>query len=270
MYDYIKIEFKRAFNNVYFYIAFAVAIGICIWHFIENAWPLRRYIYEGYYPLSAFTKWIGGDNASLQPTLYYLIIPILCAIPYGRSFYLDVKSGFIVQMITRGEKKLYIASKFICSFVMGAVTSTVPLLFDFILTNMVLPAVIPQRGTGLFPIVDNMIMSELFYTHPYIYVALYLLMDALFFGLFNMIALWAVSFVNNGFWIVLMPFLSYMFIFSILQFINEERYAPMFFLRPSQPFQSEIGIVVIEFIVLILLNVFFFIWYRNREQINYE
>lgn len=270
MCQYLYLECKRAFCNVYFFISIMVAFGICIWHFIENIWGLRFFICDGIYPLSAFSKWIGGDNASIQPTLYFLIIPILCAIPYAKSFYFDVKSGFIIQLITRGEKKDYVAAKFITSFMSGAVIAVIPLIVDFIMTNTILPAVVPQRGTGLFTIVEPMIWSDLFYTHPFMYLFLFGIMQAVFFGLFNTIAIWAVNFINNGFWIVLMPFLSYMFIFCMFQFVNMERFVPMFFLRPSQPFRSDIYVVILELFILIVLNLFFFIWYTKKEQINYE
>ena len=216
MRQYLYFECKRAFLNIYFIISLTIAIGICIWHFVENVWGLRIYVYDGFYPLSAFGKWIGGDNASLQPTLYFLIIPILCAVPYAKSFYFDVKSGFIIQLITRSKKSHYVASKFITSFISGATIAVIPLIVDFILTNTVLPAVIPQSGTGLFTINEPKIWSGLFYEHPFGYFILFIFMNALFFGIFNTIAIWSVKFVSNGFWIVLMPFLSYIFIFCTL------------------------------------------------------
>ena len=85
-----KLEMKRAFRNKYFIIVVFVAMGICLWHFMENVWVWRRYIYSDTYPLSVYEKWIGADNASVQPLLLYLIMPALCAVPYGRSFYFDI------------------------------------------------------------------------------------------------------------------------------------------------------------------------------------
>lgn len=272
MKSFMKIELKRAFHNTSFFIVLGITMGICIWHFVQNVWIWRDYVYAGSYPLSAFGngKWIGGDNASLQPTLYFLILPILCSIPYGKTFYFDIKSGFMDQLITRGKKKEYLAAKFIVAFVSGAVISVLPLLFDFLLTGTILPAIIPQRGMGIFPITDGDLMAGLFYTNPYLYLILYLLLDAVFFGLMNIIAIWAVNFVSNGFWIVLMPFLSYLFVFCMLQFVDQERFAPIAFLRPSQPFQSEGKIVCVELVILILLNIIFYFWHLKKERINYE
>lgn len=273
MRGYMRMELRRAFCSTKFIIAFSVAMGICIWHFVENVVPLGQYMgmnFKGEYPHSAFAKWIGGEWGSLQPTLYYLIVPILCAVPYGRSFYFDTKSGFIVQMITRGKKKAYIAAKFISSFFTGAVIAVVPLLFNFLLTNTVVPSIMPQSGIGHFPIGDENMMSELFYSHPFLYLFLYLMLDAVFFGMLNIISLWAVSFVSNGFWIVLMPFLFYTFIFCIARLVNQEQFAPVFFLRPCQPCSPDASNVLLEFLILFALNLFFFVWYQKREKINYE
>lgn len=272
MKSFIKIELKRAFHNVSFFIVLGIAMGIGIWHFVQNVWIWRDYVYAGSYPLSAFGngKWLGGDNASLQPTLYFLILPILCAIPYGKTFYFDIRSGFMDQLITRGKKKEYLAAKFIVAFLSGAVIAVLPLVFDFLLTGTVLPAVIPQRGMGIFPITEGDLMAELFYTKPFVYLILYLLLDAVFFGLINIISIWAVNFVSNGFWIVLMPFLSYLFVFCMLQFVDQERFAPIAFLRPSQPFRSEGRIVCMELVVLLLFNIIFYFWHLKKERINYE
>lgn len=270
MRKFMQMELKRAFGSVSFWAVFSIAISICVWHFMENVIVLRNYIYLVSYPLSTFGKWIGGENFSLQPTLYYLVIPILCAIPYGSSYYFDVKSGFIEQLITRGEKRNYLEAKFAVTFLSGAVTSGVPLIVDFLLTGIVLPTIIPQSGLGLFPITDKSLMGNLFYTQPYLYLLLYLLMDMVFFGLINMIAIWAVSFVNNGFWIVLMPFLSYMFLFCVMQFVNQPRFAPIAFLRPSQPLRSAWSAIFFELLILLILNIFFFLWYQKRECINHE
>ena len=143
-----KLEIKRAFRNRLFAATLCVAFAICVWHFMENVWIWRMYVYSDTYPLSAYEKWIGADNASVQPLLLYLIMPALCAIPYGRSFYFDVKSGYAAQIISRGKKSDYIRAKYGAAFVSGALIGMIPLVFDFLLTAMVFPMVIPQVGTG--------------------------------------------------------------------------------------------------------------------------
>ena len=203
-----KLEIKRAFRNRLFAATLCVAFAICVWHFMENVWIWRMYIYSDTYPLSAYEKWIGADNASVQPLLLYLIMPALCAIPYGRSFYFDVKSGYAAQIISRGKKSDYIRAKYGAAFVSGALIGMIPLVFDFLLTAMVFPMVIPQVGTGTFPVAAMDIMSGVFYTHPLVYNLIFVLIDGCFWGLLNCAVLWAVNFVRNRFWILLTPFMS--------------------------------------------------------------
>ena len=55
-----KLEIKRAFRNRLFAATLCVAFAICVWHFMENVWIWRMYVYYDTYPLSAYEKWIGG------------------------------------------------------------------------------------------------------------------------------------------------------------------------------------------------------------------
>lgn len=266
MHKYFRNEMHRAFVTWKFPLVLAVAMGICIWHFLENVYPLRNYVYLMSYPLSAFGKWIGGENTSVQPTLYYLLMPILCALPFGRTYDYDLKSGYINQLIIRGEKREYLKAKLLTAFFSGTVISGIPLLFDFLLTGTILPAVVPQSGTGLFPIISESVLSELYYMHPYIYTFIYWILDMVYFGLFNTICLWAVDFVENQFWIMLFPFMVYLFIFCTSQFVGYEIIAPFFFLRPSQPICSKLSIILTEIVLLLVGNMIFYLVHKKRER----
>ena len=247
-----------------------VAFAICVWHFMENVWIWRMYVYYDTYPLSAYEKWIGADNASVQPLLLYLIMPALCAIPYGRSFYFDVKSGYAAQIISRGKKSDYIRAKYGAAFVSGALIGMIPLVFDFMLTAMVFPMVIPQVGTGTFPVAAMDIMSGVFYTHPLVYNLIFVLIDGCFWGLLNCAVLWAVNFVRSRFWILLTPFIIYIFVFCMVHFVNRVSLSPVMFLRPSAPFRNDIRVVICAFIILIVVNIIFYIHAVKKELVAYE
>ena len=265
-----KLEMKRAFRNKYFIIVVFVAMGICLWHFMENVWVWRRYIYSDTYPLSVYEKWIGADNASVQPLLLYLIMPALCAVPYGRSFYFDIKSGYASQIISRGRKKSYISAKYKTAFVSGCVIGIMPLVFDFILTAMVFPMVIPQVGTGTFPIRGIDVMSGVFYTHPLVYNTIFVAIDGCFWGILNCAVLWAVNFVRNKFWILLTPFIIYVFVFCTVHFISRVDLSPVMFLRPSAPFRNNAVVMAESFVILLAVNIAFYIYALKKELIAYE
>lgn len=274
MRKYMKMELRRAFGGASFWGMLCIACGICVWHFVANVLPLRDYIYmeKSSYPLSIYgvKGWLGMDLTSVQQGLYYMIIPILCAVPYGRSFYFDMSSGFASQLTTRGEKRGYLAAKFTVAFLSGAAISGIPLVFDFLLTGTVLPCVIPQSGTGSFAVWTDCPMGGLLIRHPLAYTLVFLLIDIVFFGLFNTVSIWAVGFLNNGFWVSLTPFLSYLLLFCIMRYADEPRFAPFLFLMPGQSHRSDWGVVIFEFCALVLLDVFFFLWDERREWFNYE
>ena len=49
-----KLEIKRAFRNRLFPATVCVAVAICVWHFMENVWIWRMYVYSDTYPLSVY------------------------------------------------------------------------------------------------------------------------------------------------------------------------------------------------------------------------
>lgn len=266
MKHFLKLELRRAFCNPLFLLALAGGVAISLWNFADQVWVWRNWeAYPTEYPLSVFHKCLIGQSGTSQPMLYYLLAPILCAVPYGNSYYFDLRSGYINQIVTRGRQPQYLAAKMMTSFLNGAVIAVVPLILDFLITGCIYPAIAPQSGIGFYSVGAADVLGDLFYIHPYGYTFLYLLLDAVFFGLMNLISFWAVDFVENRFWIMLMPFLVYMFLFCILQFVNKLAYAPFFFLRPSQPFRTYGGVILLEIGVLLIGSVVFLLRHRRRE-----
>lgn len=265
MKNLMRMEFRRAYKNKWFGISFVIAVLICIWHFVENVVPLREYIYLYRYPLSSFAKWIGGEDASLQPALYYLLVPILIALPYAGTYCDDIQSGYANNIVVRMDSKKYILTKYIVTFSIGAMISVVPLICNFVLTGLVLPSVTPQRGTGLFSITSGMLMADLFYTHPLIYLFLYLFLDAVFFGLLATISLLAVYFTENRYLVILAPFLVYLFVFSLCQILGMQQFCPYGFLRPSQTFITTWYIVFGE-LALLLAGGGIFVYASTKKE----
>ena len=42
----------------------------------------------------------------MQSSLYFILLPALASLPYADSFFLDRKSGYIKQIVTRTKKSL--------------------------------------------------------------------------------------------------------------------------------------------------------------------
>lgn len=69
----LKMEYYRLFRNKITYIVFAVNLMIVSLQFVFESlpyWNTNEKI-PGY-PLTVFEKWIGGETASIFPTIYFL------------------------------------------------------------------------------------------------------------------------------------------------------------------------------------------------------
>lgn len=260
---YIKMELIRAFKSKRMMPAISFGLGLGIWHYFAYIFPLRDYVFSGSYPLSAYNKWLGGEYYSLQSTLFYMVIPIICAMPYGESWLYDCTSSIGGQEIIRGSKKSFVQTKMLVSFITGAVIAVLPLLFDFALTSSTLPAIVPKAGLGLSPIGINALMGALFYEHPFLYTLIYIGINGLFFGLLNTLSVVSRLFTTNRYMAVLTPYLYYIAFHCIGTTIRHFEWCPSGFLRPCQQFVTTWAILGGEISLMIGISIwatFKFIW----------
>lgn len=262
----LKFELDRAFKNRR--MGAALLIGCCIsfWHLWEYILPVRNYVNAGGYPLSSFNKWMGGENYSFQASLYFMWLPILCALPHGTSFVFDCATGYGNQAAVRGRWGRYLTAKYLAVFLSGAAVAVLPLAFDFLGTNLFLPAVMPQAGMGLAPIGEESFLGALYFRQPFLYVLIYMVMDGLFYGLFNTLSLFAAIFFRNRFAVQLMPFLVYTALFSVGTTTMQFSACPAGFLRPSQQFTPAPGWLLGELGALLATGALFFLYFRKKEK----
>uniref|UniRef100_UPI00405752FF hypothetical protein n=1 Tax=Agathobacter sp. TaxID=2021311 RepID=UPI00405752FF len=263
---YIKMELKRAFVNKRMVLALIFGIGLSIWHYFAYIYPIRDFILSGEYCLSSYNKWLGGESYSLQSTLFYMFIPIVCALPYGESWMYDCKSSIGGQAIIRGSKKTFVLTKMVISFLSGATIAVLPLLFDFALTSSTLPAIIPKVSLGLSPIGTEALMGELFYEHPLIYTLVYIGLNGLFFGLLNTFSITARMFTSNRYLAVLTPYLFYMVLHCVGTTTLHFELCPTGFLRPCQQFLTTWLILIFELLLMMTISVISAIKYTREEH----
>ena len=247
----LKFELDRAFRNRRMGAALLIGFAVSLWHLWEYILPVADYVNAGGYPLSSFCKWMGGENYSFQASLYFMWLPILCALPHGASFVYDCASGYGNQAAVRGGWGRYLAAKYLAVFLSGAAAAVLPLAFDFLATNLFLPAVMPQAGMGHAPIGEGAFLGELYFRHPLWYLLLYLAMDGLF---------------RNRHAVQLTPFLVYTFLFSVGTTALRFSACPAGYLRPSQQFPPAPGWILGELGALLAAGVVFFLYFRKREK----
>lgn len=261
-----KTEFYRVMHSPGMLFSLGVGIVIAVAQILLDTVPVLKYVNEGSYPLSAFAKWLGGDNTSLFATLYYFVVPILCAIPFAGTLKEEMESGYTQNVVTRVKKESYFRTKYIVTFLSAGIVAVVPLLVNFFFTASLLPMVIPQANTALFPIFSYSLLGDLFYSHPLVYLMFYLLLNFVFFGLLTTTALMATFICNNVFTTVLAPFILYLFLDAFTQITGWSGICPFKFLRPSQPIAADAAVIVVE-ISLLLVAGGIFDWIAKRKEI---
>lgn len=263
----LRLELKRAFFSRGFLISLAIGGLIVILHmFFGEQCVLNSYEFnkmtselENFAPHSVWLKWM-GLQASAMSFLYFSIVPVLAAIPHAASGWLDIKSGYQKQIVMRVPRKQYFIAKYTAVYVSGGCVVVLPLFFDFLLCHLFLPSYTPLAAYGL-SVTSPAIGSALFYTHPYLYVLLYLvLVDFLFGGAYACMALATTYLFEN---IVLIEIFPYIFQTVIMFLCGFIPYLDAFFitkLNPAQPYAGNIGILhyMINFLVYFLLSYVFY------------
>jgi len=263
---YMKMELTRAFANRRMLPAVSFGLVLSLWHYFAYIFPLHSYVLAGEYPLSAYNKWLGGESYSLQSTLFYLLIPLACACSYGESWLCDCTFSIGGQAIIRGDKRDFICTKLLVSFLNGAFVAVLPLWFDFALTSTTLPAIIPQVGLGLSPIGTGALMGNLFYTHPFLYVSGYILINGLFFGILNTFTIAARLFTANKYMVLLTPFTCYMALHCAGTTLGRFEICPSGFLRPCQQFKTTWTILTVEISVILAVSILSAVKYTREEH----
>jgi hypothetical protein len=265
----LKIELLRAIRSRGFMLALLVGMFIAISHYFQNVVPMTQYLdlnkqYPDMlmlYPHTVFNKWMGGESYTLQPFLYFLLVPALAAMAFGDSLYSDLKGGFCKNVFIKTKKTSYFFAKYVAVFLCGGIVVILPLLANLGLSAVTLPSLLPQVSAGTFQIYADGMWSALYYAHPYAYILSYLLLIFVFSGLLATVSLAMTFFFNNRFVVVLSPFLICLFLYAIGSNYNLHAFIPSSFLNPAQPaLRVNFGIIVFEacLIALISLGIYFF------------
>lgn len=246
----LKMEFQRSWKSKGFWIAISIGIGIAIMQFVNIVLPLRNHILAGDYPFSAFEKWLCGSDDSVFPALYYFVVPILIALPNAGSCKLDFMTGYVRNVLIRTSRKDYFVAKYIVTFLMGGFIAIFPMVFNFLLTASVLPALLPQASIGYYPIFSYHMLSDVYYTYPYLYLLVYLVINFVFFGFLATLSLLASYICDKLFTTILAPFITYLFVYGVTQLTGLHTLCPFGFLRPSQPVPTSIVVVLAEILCM--------------------
>ncbi|MFR5240506.1 hypothetical protein [Coprococcus phoceensis] len=268
----MKLELKKAFKNKFFWIS--VVLG-CLITLLSFEHMVNMY-YEGMSAISGnstdiiydphigintvFNCWIGGEPFSLGSSIYFFVFPLLIALPYGWSYSEERKCGYRRMMITKTGKKKYYCAKYVAVFLSGGVAMVLPLIFNFWMTLLVVPAILPDVTMNMFyGVFGGSFLAELYYTVPFLYVAIYLFIDFVYCGFLVCICMAVSGIVRQKWGVVLIPFLLLLFVHVITDYIYSDpsvaykELSPLYFLRGVEVRYSFSGSIILLFAIGLLV-----------------
>lgn len=263
MKELLKIEYKRLFYNKKFVIAIVINTIIVILQILAEALPYYGDIVY-IYPLTVFEKWIGGENGSIYPSIFFLLAPLIASIPYNGTLGQDLKSGYIQNLLCRVKLSDYLKAKYIVVFSTAGIW-IFPLVLNYIIVSLILPSIIPQACSGFYSLNNLSIMGKLFYIHPRIYCILWIIFDFIYGGFLQTIGLSISIFSKNAFGAIFAPFIFELSLYAIAASTGMYGLAPFTFLQPSQPIPASIKIIIAEIGGLIFLSILYLYIGRKRE-----
>lgn len=269
----LKCELYRAFRNKKFVITIFVEIIIVLTFvfidvvpIITQTIPLKfKQLDSGnvkFMP-GAFYTWLGLMSGSVHAVIK-AILPLLIAIPFGDSLYLDEKNHYVYHIDTRSNKSNYYFSKIITLFLSGGVIATFPYLLSFLINIALLPmeTVIPSTGVSLGNIV---FLSQLYYSKPALYVLAYLFFTFIGFGILNCLCFVASYIFNNRFLVTLFPFIIDYFMCVIGGFFGGRNHTPWIYLNFNSFWKTDVPAAIIQFGIFLVIIMITYFYKCNRK-----
>lgn len=212
----IKTEIWKAMHNPYFLLSLLAGLFMISCDVVQNAVSVKMLteanmeaglIGNGFDGFSLFVRWITVNGFTFGCRYFYLVWPILAAMPFGWSYCQEMRSGMVIQYITRGTKSQYFVSKYLAIFFSGGIAVSLPVLVNLLLNAIVCPYNIPLVTRNLTSIFDGWFMSVLFYTNPWTYAIIWCVVEFLIGGATATLCFVVGSHIRFQVMVMLFPFL---------------------------------------------------------------
>ena len=225
-----KIDLKRALVSKGF--IFSVLIGLVVIFFSMAIEPIRNAIilnYSNAPDLTPASKSILIGNCLNEVTLwdfgnhfFFLIIPIICCIPFANKHFIDKRSGFNKFQIIRTSYRKYILSKILTTFISG-------FLCIFTISNILLLIIVTVNSGNSFRSLffNNTFLSTLSKDNFILFVFVYNIICSFMGGVYAVFGLCISTFVDNIIIQLAAPFLLYYVGSYVVSIIASQLFAPI-------------------------------------------
>lgn len=272
----IKVELRKLAASPLLYLALAVGVFLGLADAATTIVGVMSEAGEEDADLlwSCYAYWMSVRYSTVWATLLYYVLPLLAVIPYAWSLAGERASGYVVEVYSRASRGRYFGAKALAAFLVGGAVAVIPQVLNFLTLMAFFPLAIPDVFDAMYlGIFEDNLWAELFYSVPALYVALYLLLDFLYCGLWAVLVL-AIGYTTKNRVVVLAaPYLALV----ILQFVNERIF---FYLGGIRGIQLSVfenlhaysvkyvqsGGVILAELVLMLVAALLLAWYGARKD----
>lgn len=201
----IRHELSKTLRCPVFLLALTLAIAIAAIAAVEPWVNLKKEVselmsfgyqtglkadrYLGQTRESSFGNWIVvSANAPLSASIFFYVLPLLTMLAGSWTYLAERQCGYDAQVCARVSREAYVNVKLLSSFLSAFIVVVVPLVANFAIVSMLFPAYMPRVDEATYVgLYLHSYFSYLFYTQPFLYVAVYTLFDAVTLGVLSMV-----------------------------------------------------------------------------------
>lgn len=204
--------------------------------------------------ITPYTQWLGSSDETNMGLLFYFVLPLLASLCGATIYNEDKARGYFYLVYSKMTTKRYFSTLISIVFCLSFLITSIVLALNLLLNFMVLPAYNPVEGldVGLNFTYGNTFLPRLYYSHPLIYTGLYILLSGIFSGLFAMVTLTILLYMEN-FFIVISSVFFVQLVMTVIGFMTNNAIAPADFLMARRDIAS------VSFVYVAVLYMVFFV-----------
>ena len=266
-----KMEFYRAFRSVSFRLSVVCGLIIAGLDFTS--------FYKAYKMIAGekvvAQAWMGLDYQFVYNSLFFLLVPLLASFAYAGSYFEDIRSGYIKNLLLKVSRKSYFITKYWVSFIFGALVVAIPLLINLMVCMSFFSIRIPEKLRFLHggANVDIKFLSEVFYSNTVKYCLIYILIDMIFAGCISVFSICIADFTDNLFSTVTIPFAVTVISSVILEDMEyfgktKSNLSVLVMLNPLQgAVTTRLTMVIVPICMMIVSQFWIYLKQRKRDVI---
>ena len=270
--ELFRIELKRAIFNKWTLISISIALVICLIPIPEKYEYMNMLNNDNAFILdngkvlcttTAYQHWLLYDRFDNTIYIFLFILPILAALPYGASYYTDVKNGYIKNLLSRCSMREYCIAKYIATFITGGAVITVPIVVQFLILGLIFPLYTPYRTS--IPITGETSFGlDLLLDYPLLNTLMWCIIIFLVSGLLATISLSVSRYIYNFFGIILTPFVLSFFLIFLVYLTGIHEIAFIYSISSWSSYDYNYFILFGEIIILFVITFFTFVFQKKE------